>query len=196
MERTNVISFLAKLEAEKLPTIKTLFIKCFKDKGCLNIDSENYKRLSFYLYWLFRYRLKYISNNNTGSNFWLCYEYDKSYLWSIVEDAFIKDLLYLILSPITHSNIDYFFLALYDDLCQRLKLNLEFERLSLNWVLNYNIYTDLITGNGHLCDEYHSVFEVINNKTYDSLIVLDKNHLTLTIEEQISFILNKLRNLL
>jgi len=195
MKEVKAFAFLTKLEAEKLPIIQSLSIEIFKGKDYLNISSEDYQRLSFYLYWLLRYHFRHVSNTKTGSNFWLCYEYEKPFLWSIVEDSFIKDLLSLILLPIKLENINDFLLILYTDLGQRLKLNLGFEKISLNWVLNNNIYTDLNTGNGYLCDDMHCIYEIIKGKSYYSYVILDQNHLSLSINEQISFILNKLRNL-
>lgn len=194
MEKTCVNSFLTKLEAEKMPIIQSLSVEIFINKDYLNIQSDDYQRLFFYIYWLLKYRFRYVSNNRTKATFWLCYEYGKPYLWSVVDDDFIKNLLYLILSPITTMNIE-FILYLYTDLCQRLKLNLEFERLSFDWVLNGDIYVNLTTKNEHKCDELHSIYEEIKEKTMYSYVVLDQNHSTLTIEDQISTILNRLRNL-
>lgn len=196
MEKTKVISFLTKLEAEKLPIIQLLSINHFKDKDYLNIHSEDYKRLSFYIYWLLRYHFKYVLNNRTKAKLWLCYEYEKPHLWSIVDADFIKSLLSVIFSSITTKNIDDFLLILYTDLCQRLKLDLEFEKISFNWVLDGTSYLNLTTKEKQECDELHSILEVINDtKTIDSLVVLDQNHPTLTIENQISNLVNKLRNI-
>lgn len=196
MEKTKVISFLTKLEAEKLPIIQQLSINHFKDKDYLNIHSEDYKRLSFYIYWLLRYHFKYVLNNRTKAKFWLCYEYEKPHLWSIVDDDFIKSLLTVIFSSITTKNIDDFLLNLYTDISLRLKLDLEFERISFNWVLDGSSYLNLTTKEKLECDELHSILEVINDiKTIDSLVVLDQNHPMLTIENQISNLVNKLRNI-
>jgi len=194
MDISNVNSFLTKLEAEKMPIIQSLSIKKFKDKDYLNLESEDYQRLSFYIYWLLRYHFRYVSNNRTKATFWLCYEYEKPYLWSVVDDDFIKNLLYQILLPITTMNIE-FILHLYTGLCQRLKLNLKFEQISFNWVLNNDVYLDLSTGNMYKCDDLHCIYEEIKEKTIYSYVVLDQNDLTLTIEDQISNILNRLRNL-
>lgn len=202
MEYTHINSYLTKLEAEKMPIIQSLSIEKFNGKDYLNIQSEEYQRLSFYIYWLLRYHFRYVLNNRTKATFWLCYEYGKPYLWSVVDDDFIKNLLYLILLPITTMNIE-FILYLYTDLCQRLKLNLEFERLSFDWVLDNDTYINLITKNEHKCDELHSIFDpvkLIDEKTFsfkfiESLVILDKNHSSLSVNDQISNILNKLRNL-
>jgi hypothetical protein len=196
MLRSNIISFLIKLEAEKLPPIASLSINFFKDKDYLNLRSEDYKKISFYIYWLFNCHFRYIYNKKTNAKFWLCYECDKPYLWSIVDDDFIKKLLYLILLPVTSTHMDDFLLYLYTDISQRLKLNMEFERISFNLVLNNSVYIDLITGNRYDCDEVPVVFELFKEKNYyDSFVVLDRNHSSLTVEAQISYILNKLRNL-
>lgn len=194
MEFTNAISFLTKLEAEKMPIIQSLSIETFKSKDYLNIESDDYQRLYFYIYWLLKYHFRYVSNNRTKATFWLCYEYEKPYLWSVVDDDFIKNLLYQILLPITTMNIELI-LYLYTGLCQRLKLNLKFEHISFNWVLNTDAYLDLSTGNTQKCDELHCIYEEIKDKTMYSYVVLDQNHSTLTIEDQISNILNRLRNL-
>lgn len=195
MEKTKVISFLTKLEAEKLPPIKSSSIYNFQGKDFVNVCSEEYKKLSFYIVLLLRYHFRYVYNSKTKARFWLCYEYEKPFLWSFVEEEFIKDLLSLIMSPILTTDYDDFLLILYNDLCQRLKLDLEFERLSFNWVLNNDVYIDLKTGKTQKCDELHSIYEEIKGNTMDSLVVLDQNHLTLTVDDQISFLLKKLRNL-
>lgn len=195
MEKTKVISFLTKLEAEKLPPIKSSSIYNFQGKDFVNVCSEEYKKLSFYIVLLLRYHFRYVYNSKTKARFWLCYEYEKPFLWSFVEEEFIKDLLSLIMSPILTTDYDDFLLILYNDLCQRLKLDLEFERLSFNWVLNNDVYIDLKTGKTQKCDELHSIYEEIKGNTMYSLVVLDQNHLTLTVDDQISFLLKKLRNL-
>lgn len=196
MLKPNVISFLSKLKAEKLPPVQSLSIKNFKDKNYTNIHSKEYEQILFYVSWLFICHFRYISNNKTNAKFWVCYECEKPFLWTVIDDNFFKDLLYLILLPIATENIEGFLAYLYTDLCQRLKLNMEFERLSLNWVLYNNCYIDLNTGNRLYCDEVPVVFEIIkDNKFYDSLVVLDHNHLTLSIKDQISYVLSKLRNL-
>lgn len=202
MEKSNAISYLTKLEAEKMPIIQSLSIEKFKDKDYLNVVSDDYQRLSFYIYWLLSYHFRYVSNNRTKATFWLCYEYDKPYLWSVIDDDFVKNLLYQILLPITPMNIE-FILFLYTDLSLRLKLNLEFERLSFDWVLDGDKYFNLTTKDEHQCGELHSIVDPLklidennfNYKFIESLVILDKNHSSLSINDQISNILNKLRNL-
>lgn len=196
MEKTKVISFLTKLEAEKLPPIKSSSIYDFQGKDFINVCSEEYKKLLFYIEWLLRYHFRYIFNNKTKAKFWLCYEYEKSYLWSIVDDVFINELLKLILQPVQTIDLTDFLVILYTDLCQRLKLDLEFERISFNWVLDNNVYVNLKTGEKQECDELNRIFERVREGLFcNSFVVLDKNHPTLTIDKQISFLLNKLRNI-
>lgn len=195
MENSKVISFLTKLEAEKLPPIKSSSIYDFQGKDFVNVCSEEYKKLTFYIELLLRYHFRYVSNSKTKAKFWLCYEYEKPFLWSIVDEVFVHELLTLLMQPIQTLDLNDFLIILYTDISQRLKLNLEFERISFNWVLNNEIYIDLTTKKTQKCDELHSIYEEIKGNTMDSYVVLDQNHLTLTIDDQISFLLNKLRNL-
>lgn len=195
MEKTKVISFLTKLEAEKLPPIKSSSIYDFQGKDFVNVCSEEYKKLSFYIELLLRYHFRYVSNSKTKAKFWLCYAYEKPFLWSIVDEVFVHELFTLLIQPIQTVELNDFLVILYTDICQRLKLNLEFERISFNWVLNNDIYIDLKTGNTQKCDELHSIYEEIKGNTMDSYVVLDQNHLTLTTDDQISILLKKLRNL-
>lgn len=69
MEKNNAISFLTKLEAEKMPIIQSLSIETFKNKDYLNIQSNDYQRLYFYIYWLLKYHFRYVSNNRTKAKF-------------------------------------------------------------------------------------------------------------------------------